>query len=106
MHTWESQFKIGLKDRYSAKKMAKPVQFMVCAPEASRVCVSGDFNHWSATSHPMSRLPDGGWRVEVPLHHGHHQYLFVIDGVPTLDPKAQGVARNHKGERVSLIAVS
>jgi len=29
-----------------------------------------------------------------------------VDGKPMLDPKAQGVARDHQGEKVSLIAVS
>lgn len=106
MHTWETQFKAGLKSRYSAKTMAKPVQFLCLAPEAQAVCLMGEFNRWNPRSHPMTRLPDGGWRIEVPLSHGHHQYLFVVDGQPTLDPRAQGVARNQHGERVSLIAVS
>ena len=106
MHTLGLQYTIGLKDRYSAKKMAKPVPFLLQAPEAGRVCLMGDFNHWNAVSHPMHRLPDGGWRIEVPLHHGHHLYVSIVDGALALDPNAQGVARNQKGERVSLIAVS
>ena len=51
-------------------------------------------------------MPDGNWRGEVPLHHGHHLYAFVVDGKLTLDPRAQGISRNEKNERVSLIAVS
>ena len=54
----------------------------------------------------MKRQPDGAWLLEVPLHHGHHQYIFVVDGRPVLDPKANGIARDRKGERVSLLAVS
>ena len=34
------------------------------------------------------------------------QYLFIVDGKPRLDPKASGIARNSRNERVSLIAVS
>jgi len=30
----------------------------------------------------------------------------IIDGRPGLDPKAGGIARNSRNERVSLIAVS
>ena len=54
----------------------------------------------------MKRQPDGAWLIQVQLNHGHHHYRFVVDGKPVLDPKANGVARDAKGERVSLIAVS
>jgi 1,4-alpha-glucan branching enzyme len=93
-------------NRYSAKKMLKPVNFVCVAPSAKRVFLTGDFNGWSSESHPMQRQPDGAWLLQVPLHHGHHQYRFVIDGKPVLDPRASGIARDHRGERVSLIAVS
>src|SRR5689334_23215033 len=93
-------------NRYSAKKMAKPVNFVCTAPDAEQVFLAGDFNDWDPTSHPMKRQPDGGWLLAVPLTHGHHHYRFVIDGKPTLDPKAQGVGRDHQGQKVSMIAVS
>lgn len=97
---------IFASDRYSAKKMSKPVNFVCVAPDAMRVCLAGDFNEWSPDSNPMHRQPDGAWLVQVQLHHGHHQYRFVVDGKPVLDPRAHGVARGPRGERVSLIAVS
>jgi len=93
-------------DRYSAKKMAKPVNFICVAPDAKQVHLLGDFNSWHESSHPMKRQPDGAWLLQVPLHHGHHHYRFLVDGKPVLDPRAQGIARDQKGERVSLIAVS
>jgi hypothetical protein len=49
---------------------------------------------------------DGWWFIQVPLTHGHHQYRFVVDGKPMLDPHAAGVARNERNEEVSLVAVS
>jgi hypothetical protein len=54
----------------------------------------------------MQRQADGSWFLEVPLAHGYHQYVFLVDGTPNLDPKASGVTRNDRNERVSLIAVS
>ena len=93
-------------DRYSARKMVKPVNFICVAPEARRVCLIGDFNGWNRESHPMKRQPDGSWLVQIPLHHGHHHYVFLVDGKAVLDPRAQGIARNPQGERVSLMAVS
>lgn len=91
---------------YSARKMVKPIPFLCHAVDAQAVCVMGDFNDWDPASHPMKRQHDGVWRIELPLCHGHHHYLFVIDGKPTLDPRANGIARNERNEKVSLIAVS
>ena len=93
-------------DRYSAKKMAKPVNFICVAHEAKQVHLAGDFNDWDPASHPMKRQADGVWLIQIPLNHGHHHYRFIVDGKSVLDPRAQGVARDHKGEKVSLIAVS
>jgi hypothetical protein len=54
----------------------------------------------------MKQQPDGAWLVQVCLNHGHHHYRFLVDGKAMLDPRAQGVARDHQGEKVSLLAVS
>ena len=92
--------------RYSAKHMRKPVNFFCHAPQARAVTVAGDFNQWDPQAHVMRQGPDGGWHLQVPLNHGHHRYVFLVDGVATLDPRAQGIARNDQNERVSLMSVS
>ncbi len=86
--------------------MQKPIYFYCIAPGAKKVDLVGDFNEWTAGTNPMDRQPDGSWRTQVALHHGHHHYQFLIDGKPTLDPNAQGIARNARNERVSMISVS
>ena len=96
----------GTLNRYSAKKIAKPINFLCIAPQAKNVSLIGDFNDWHPNSNPMKRQPDGGWHIQVALSHGHHQYLFLIDGKPCLDARAQGTVRNAKNEKVSMIAVS
>ena len=53
--------------RYSAKNMAKPVNFYCAAPAAKSVCLVGDFNGWDPTSLPMKRRTDGWWFLEVAL---------------------------------------
>jgi 1,4-alpha-glucan branching enzyme len=93
-------------DRYSAKKMAKPINFVCVAPNAKAVHLTGDFNDWDPVALPMKRQPDGAWLVQIHLNHGHHHYRFLVDGKAVLDPHAQGVARDHQGEKVSLLAVS
>lgn len=86
--------------------MTKPVIFRYAAPAAHFVSLAGDFNEWNPISHPLGRREDGWWSIEVMLPHGHHQYRFLVDGEPALDPAGTGIARNEQNERVSLVAVS
>src|SRR6266567_3424620 len=97
---------LGDSRRYSAKNSATLINFLCFAPKAKHVSLIGDFNNWEPNANPMKRMPDGGWHIQIPVHHGHHKYLFLIDGHPTLDTRAQGTVRNAQNERVSLIAVS
>jgi 1,4-alpha-glucan branching enzyme len=95
-----------LPERYSAKRTRHHMDFFCHAPEAKRVSLVGDFNDWDPAATPMRRLPDGRWMATLDLHHGHHRYLFIVDGTSRLDPRASGVARNDDNQPVSLIAVS
>jgi 1,4-alpha-glucan branching enzyme len=92
-------------DRLAARKTVKPVNFICMAAEAKFVSLVGDFNEWQPHATPMKRQPDGCWLAQVQLGPGHHHYQFLVDGKPTLDPRAQGIARNQQGQKVSLIAV-
>jgi 1,4-alpha-glucan branching enzyme len=92
--------------RNAARKTVKPINFTCLAPEARRVTLIGDFNDWDANAHPLKRHVDGSWSLQITLGHGHHHYQFLVDGKPTLDPRAQGIARNEQNEKVSLLAVS
>jgi 1,4-alpha-glucan branching enzyme len=82
------------------------VAFYCDAAKAECVMLVGDFNGWDVTATPMHRTPDGRWMASLELPHGHHQYVFLVDGTRTLDPRASGIARNARQERVSLVAVS
>jgi 1,4-alpha-glucan branching enzyme len=88
------------------KKTLRTVNFICSAQQARAVSLVGDFNSWNPLSHPMKRMPDGAWLLSVELNHGHHRYAFLVDGTMTLDPRAQGITRNDRGERVSLVPVS
>jgi 1,4-alpha-glucan branching enzyme len=87
-------------------KNLRAMNFICNAPTATTVSLVGDFNDWNPSAHLMKQMPDGGWLLTVELKHGHHRYAFLVDGVLTLDPRAQGITRSDKGERVSLIPVS
>ena len=91
----------------STKRMAKPVNFYCHAyPGAKSVNLVGDFNDWNLNSLPMQRQPDDWWFIQVPLTHGHHQYVFLVDGEPELDPHATGTVPIDPFGKASIISVS
>lgn len=87
----------------SAGKSLKPVNFYCAAPNAESVQIAGDFNHWHPVA--MQRSLDGWWFIRLQLCHGHHQYRFIVDGMPQEDPRATGSVYDEHHERASLIAV-
>jgi len=91
---------------YSAKNMAKPVNFYYSSPEAKSVSLVGDFNDWNPNSLPMQRRVDGWWSIQVSPTHGHHHYLFFVDGTPALDPNATGTVQADQYGKALMIAVS
>ncbi len=91
---------------FAYHKPLRAINFICHAPQAKAVSLVGDFNQWNPSAHPMRQMPDRSWLLNVELKHGHHRYAFLVDAVLTLDPTAQGITRNDKGERVSLIPVS
>jgi 1,4-alpha-glucan branching enzyme len=97
---------LGPPKRLIPKKTLRAMNFICLAPQAQAVSLVGDFNEWNPAAHPMKRMPDRAWFVTVELNHGHHRYAFLVDGTLTLDPRAQGITHNDKGERVSLVPVS
>ncbi len=97
---------ISTSQRYSARRNLHHVDFFCQAPQAQQVSLVGDFNAWDPRETPMTRQPDGRWMASLELRHGYHQYLFLVDGKPVLDPNGAGKTRNERNEPVSLLAVS
>jgi 1,4-alpha-glucan branching enzyme len=60
------------------------VTFRVWAPNATSVCVPGQFNSWSTTATPLKQelsngVPDGIWSVDVGNASTNQQYKFYIN---------------------------
>jgi len=89
-----------------SEKDPSPGGLFCNAPEAKSVTLCGDFNEWDPTATPMRRMPDNRWMVSMELNHGHHEYVFMVDGRPVLDPRANGTVPHERYGRVSLVAVS
>jgi len=71
------------------------VRFAVWAPNARRVSVVGDFNHWDGRRHPMRlRVEAGVWELFVPRLGPGERYKYEILGPHGLLPqKADPLAR-------------
>ncbi|HWT12719.1 MAG TPA: 1,4-alpha-glucan branching protein GlgB [Allosphingosinicella sp.] len=69
--------------------------FSVWAPNARRVSVVGDFNHWDGRRHPMRlRLEAGIWELFVPRLAAGERYKFELIGADgALRVKADPIAR-------------
>ena len=87
--------------------LARPVQFMLVAPAATRVSLVGEFNDWDPTATPMAREAGGAWHVALPLASGRHVYAFVVDGRSWVaDPQAPLAAEGWYGARNSVLLVT
>ena len=75
------------------------VVFAVWAPNASRVSVIGDFNHWDGRRHVMRLHPGNGiWEIFVPeIGSGAHYKFEMLDGQGKLLPfKSDPVGQYHE----------
>jgi 1,4-alpha-glucan branching enzyme len=81
------------------------VLFTYIATDARRVCISGNFNHWSKTSHCLTKNGET-WFVEIRLSPGKYSYLFVIDDNRwQVDPEAPLREENGFGTENSVLIV-
>jgi 1,4-alpha-glucan branching enzyme len=61
-----------------ARLVEGAVAFRVWAPHADEFLVSGTFNDWSATAHPLGREANGYWSVDVPGAKAGDEYRYLI----------------------------
>ena len=80
-----------------------PVTFRIHAAHAHSVSVAGNF----ADGHPqpMQAIGAGDWQVVIELKRGRYEYRFLVDNLPTLDPKSRGSIVGHDGSKFSLLEV-
>jgi 1,4-alpha-glucan branching enzyme len=74
--------------RRAVLPLVRPVAFRLHAPEAKLVWLVGRFTGEGFKDYEMKMSVDGYWQCSVELKRGHHEYHFLVDGVPTTDPHA------------------
>jgi len=82
------------------------VTFVLEAPQAQSVAVTGNFDNWSAQGIPLKKQGDGKtWKATVTLKRSlEYRYNFVIDGERYIsDPRAVLSVDDGFGGQVSLL---
>lgn len=81
-------------------------RFVLVAPQAGAVAITGDFVNWDPQGVPLRSRGDGVWTVDVPLEPGVHHYVFIVDGTTWQpDPNAAMQVDDGFGQRNSVIVV-
>ncbi|MGD0918602.1 MAG: isoamylase early set domain-containing protein [Thermodesulfobacteriota bacterium] len=94
------------KSSEKAKPKTKKVRFSLYAPEAERVFLAGDFNHWDVNNLLLKRNNKGTWEAIVTLPPGKYEYRFWVDGVWHDDPNAHERVENLFGSQNCVRIVS
>jgi len=79
--------------------------FILKAPQAKSVYVTGSFNDWSLDESCRMSNNDGVWSLKVDLKPGTYKYQFIVDGKWQEDPANASIERNSFGDINSLIEV-
>ena len=82
------------------------VRFVLAWPNAQSVALSGTFNEWSTSSHPMAREPSRGlWTIVVALPPGEHLFMYVVDGTWISPPLAEDYVDDGFGAKNGIVVV-
>lgn len=85
----------------------KGVRFLLHAPQAKKIAIAGDFNHWDRSKNLLVG-PDeqGDWSKTISLPEGRYEYLFLIDGKEWVADPATPDVDDGLGGRNSVIFVT
>lgn len=74
----------GIVKQYNKDRTMCRVTFRIpaeAAPAAAHVTVAGDFNNWSTSDTPLTRLKSGDFKIVLNLEAGReYRFRYLIDG--------------------------
>ena len=85
------------KKKPKVTEKVKRTEFSLSAPQAQSVFLSGDFNQWDLSSHPLKRDKKGMWKISLNLNPGQYEYRFFVDGEWQTDPSCSDFVENPFG---------
>ena len=79
------------------------MEFVVHAPLATQVEVTGDFSNWEPVA--LSRTGSGEWSAVLPLSRGTYRFNVRIDGGAWIVPAGVSRLNDEFGGDVGLLRV-
>ncbi len=74
-------------DFLAPRRIGGGVLFSYLGNDAEVIAIEGDFNSWDRSSDVLLDVDGRGlWQRVIPLRRGTHNYRFVVDGKPMVDP--------------------
>lgn len=70
----------------STKTKIASTEFLLHAPEASKIFLAGDFNNWNPEQYSMRKFKNGNCSKKLKLKPGRYEYQFIVDGNWCADP--------------------
>jgi 1,4-alpha-glucan branching enzyme len=92
------------KTKKSRKKLLS-TEFVIMAPEAQKVFLTGDFNNWNPSEFSMRKFKNGGCKKKVKLKPGRYEYQFIVEGNWLTDPENLECCATPFGTENSVINV-
>ncbi|HDS09780.1 MAG TPA: hypothetical protein ENN73_06075 [Firmicutes bacterium] len=87
------------------RKVKDGVEFSFENEAIDNIFITGDFNNWDTSKHPMERDAKGVWRIVLKLDKGTYQYKFYFDGQYIQDPDNPEYMPDPYGGRNSIVTV-
>lgn len=98
--------KAWMEKLHGPRRVKEGVLFVLNAPLAKSVSVTGKFTDWSKNGIPLKRdKKDGLWKTVVDIKPGAYEYRFIVDGAWIRDPGNKEFVPNPFGQENSLIKV-
>ncbi len=97
----------GIEHSILLKKSEKIKQKISFNPKGKiykTVQIKGEMNAWNPNNGNM-KLNNGIWETEIEIEPGTYQYLFVVDGIETIDPVNPVKQSNGMGGMNSILTV-
>ncbi len=89
----------------AAPSATRRVPFVVEAPDAEEVILTGDFTAWSKEGIRLKLGRNGEWSATLQLPVGEYQYRLLIDGRWGNNPAAPGRVPNPFGSENDILSV-
>ncbi|MBF0504654.1 MAG: AAA family ATPase [Candidatus Omnitrophica bacterium] len=87
------------------KEFLSSTAFVLKAPQAQSVYLTGSFNDWSLDENCRMTSKEGVWSLNLDLKPGVYRYQFIVDGKWQQDPSNASTERNSFGDINSVIEV-